>query len=78
VTAPSGALWTFGPADARQRIEGPAVDLCLLAARRRHHADLSLVATGEHAKQWLEIAQAYRGPAGEGRKPGQFAKAARA
>ncbi len=74
VTAPSGALWTFGPPDASQRIEGPAVDLCLLAARRRHHADLSLVATGEHAQRWLEIAQAYRGPAGAGRAPGQFAK----
>jgi uncharacterized protein (TIGR03084 family) len=77
VTAPSGALWTFGPPDAAQRIEGPALDLCLLAARRRHHADLSLVATGKHAEHWLEIAQAYRGPAGAGRGPGQFAPAAR-
>jgi enediyne biosynthesis protein E11 len=75
VTAPSGTLWTFGPPDAAQRIVGPALDLCLLAGRRRHHADLSLVATGEHAKQWLEIAQAYRGPAGAGREPGQFATA---
>ncbi|OQO92552.1 TIGR03084 family protein [Saccharomonospora piscinae] len=75
LTAPSGTLWTFGPPDAPQRIEGPALDLCLLAARRRHHADLSLVATGEHAAHWLEIAQAYRGPAGAGRQPGQFAGA---
>ncbi|ALG10767.1 TIGR03084 family metal-binding protein [Kibdelosporangium phytohabitans] len=77
VTAPSGTLWTFGPPTATQRIEGPALDLCYVASRRRHHADLALVATGEHAEQWLEIAQAYRGPAGEGRKPGQFAKAVR-
>ncbi|WNV84586.1 TIGR03084 family metal-binding protein [Umezawaea sp. Da 62-37] len=77
VTAPSGALWTFGPPDATQRVEGPALDLCLLAARRRHHEDLALVATGEHAEHWLEIAQAYRGPAGAGRLPGQFAPVAR-
>jgi hypothetical protein len=31
------------------------------------------VATGADADQWLDIAQAYRGPAGEGRRPGQFA-----
>ncbi|WP_342779469.1 TIGR03084 family metal-binding protein [Amycolatopsis cihanbeyliensis] len=75
VTAPSGTLWTFGPEDAAQRIEGPALDLCLLAARRRHHRDLSLVATGKHATRWLDVAQAYRGPTGAGREPGQFTDA---
>ena len=73
LTAPSGALWEFGPADATQKISGPAADLCLLATRRRHRDDLSLVAQGADADQWLNIAQAYRGPAGPGRKPGQFA-----
>lgn len=74
ITAPSGAQWVFGPADATQTITGSAVDLCLLAGRRRHHEDLGLVATGEDAKAWLELAQAYRGPAGKGRTPGQFAR----
>ena len=73
ITAPSGELWTFGAADSPDRVSGPAVDLCLLAARRRHRDDLSLVATGPDADRWLDIAQNYRGPAGEGRKPGQFA-----
>ncbi|MFC8849255.1 MULTISPECIES: TIGR03084 family metal-binding protein [unclassified Micromonospora] len=72
ITAPSGEQWVFGPADATQTITGPAVDLCLLAGRRRHHADLGLVATGPDAQAWLELAQAYRGPAGKGRAPGQF------
>ncbi|CAL9446315.1 putative protein [Actinosynnema sp. ALI-1.44] len=72
VTAPSGATWAFGPADAEQKITGPAADLCLLATRRRHRDDLALTATGPDADAWLDIAQAYRGPAGEGRKPGQF------
>lgn len=72
LVAPSGARWEFGPAGATQRITGPAVDFCLLVTRRRHHVDLSLTATGEHALRWLDIAQAYRGPAGPGRAPGQF------
>ncbi|MDG4764706.1 TIGR03084 family metal-binding protein [Solwaraspora sp. WMMD406] len=73
LTGPSGRLWEHGPADSTQRITGPAVDLCLLVTRRRHRADLALTAEGAQADQWLDIAQAYRGPAGPGRKPGQFA-----
>jgi uncharacterized protein (TIGR03084 family) len=72
LTAPSGALWTFGPADATQRITGSAEDFCLLVTRRRHRYDLDVRAKGTLADQWLDIAQAYRGPAGEGRRPGQF------
>lgn len=77
ITAPSGALWEFGPADAEQRITGPAVDFCLLVTRRRHRDDLAVTATGAAAEQWLDIAQAYRGPAGVGRAPGQFATSRR-
>lgn len=72
LTAPSGAHWRFGPDDAAQRITGPAVDFCLLVTRRRHRADLAVTATGPDAESWLDIAQAYRGPAGSGRRPGQF------
>jgi hypothetical protein len=31
------------------------------------------MAAGDLAGAWLDIAQAYRGPAGAGRAPGQFA-----
>jgi uncharacterized protein (TIGR03084 family) len=72
LTAPSGALWAFGPADATQRVSGSAEDFCLLVTRRRHRYDLDIRAKGTLADQWLDIAQAYRGPAGQGRKPGQF------
>ncbi|RCG25363.1 TIGR03084 family protein [Sphaerisporangium album] len=75
LVAPSGELWAFGPEDASQRITGPAADFCLLATRRRHRDDLAIVATGDVADLWLDIAQCYRGPAGEGRRPGQFAAA---
>ncbi|WP_433042350.1 TIGR03084 family metal-binding protein [Dactylosporangium sp. CS-033363] len=74
--APSGAPWQLGAADATERISGPAVDFCLLVTRRRHRDDLALEATGAVAEGWLDIAQAYRGPAGEGRRPGQFSPAA--
>jgi uncharacterized protein (TIGR03084 family) len=73
LTAPSGAVWAHGPADASQRIAGPAADFCLLVTRRRHRADLALQATGPDADRWLDIAQAYRGSPGRGRSPGQFA-----
>jgi enediyne biosynthesis protein E11 len=72
LTAPSGATWEFGPADADQRITGPALDFCLLVTRRRHRDDLAVRATGADADQWLDIAQAYRGSPGPGRQPGQF------
>jgi uncharacterized protein (TIGR03084 family) len=75
IVSPSGAVWTFGPADAANRIDGPAEDLCLLVTRRRHPDDLTVRATGPEAVRWLQIAQAYRGPAGQGRRPGQFAYA---
>jgi uncharacterized protein (TIGR03084 family) len=74
LTAPSGAIWWYGPAGSAQRVTGPAVDFCLLTTRRRHRDDLSVTATGAAAGAWLDIAQAYRGPAGPGRSPGQFAQ----
>ncbi|MEH1101396.1 TIGR03084 family metal-binding protein [Micromonospora sp. CPCC 205561] len=72
ITAPSGAVWHLGPEDADQVVTGPAADFCLLVTRRRHRDDLSLTAVGAEADHWLDIAQAYRGPAGPGRAPGQF------
>ncbi|MBG0829071.1 TIGR03084 family protein [Planomonospora sp. ID67723] len=77
ITGPSGEVWAYGPEDADQRITGPAVDFCLLVTRRRHRADLAVTAVGDEADRWLDIAQAYRGPAGQGRSPGQFAPALR-
>jgi uncharacterized protein (TIGR03084 family) len=72
LTGPSGVKWEFGPADAENRITGPAVDFCMLVTRRRNRADLAVVATGAEADKWLDIAQVYRGSPGAGREPGQF------
>ncbi|SRR6266487_4437013 len=76
LAAPSGATWRYGPTGAGQRVTGPAVDFCLLVTRRRHRDDLALTATGADANRWLDIAQAYVGPPGPGRAPGQFAESA--
>jgi enediyne biosynthesis protein E11 len=73
LTAPSGALWRWGPEDAAQRVTGPAADFCLLVTRRRHRDDLALRAEGSEASGWLDVAQAYAGPPSAGRRPGQFA-----
>jgi len=72
--APDGATWTWGPADAAERITGPALDFCLLATQRRHREDLALKAKGPHADKWLDIAQAFAGPPGPGRTQGQFTR----
>ncbi|MFI5778378.1 TIGR03084 family metal-binding protein [Nocardia sp. NPDC051570] len=71
--APDGDLWTWGPEDAVQRLDGPALDFCLLVTQRRHPDDLAIVADGPDAIEWLTIAQVFAGPAGTGRSAGQFA-----
>ncbi len=69
LTAPSGEVWTWGPEDAAQTVSGSAYDFCLLVTQRINREDTDLVASGEEADQWLGIAQAFAGPAGEGRPP---------
>ncbi|MCW2677305.1 MAG: hypothetical protein JWR70_2345 [Modestobacter sp.] len=68
LTAPDGAVWTWGPAEAADRVTGPALDFCLLVTQRRHRADLLLQATGPVADHWLDVAQAFAGPPGSGRE----------
>jgi uncharacterized protein (TIGR03084 family) len=67
--APDGETWTWGPDDAADRVTGTALDLCLLVTQRRHRDDLALVAEGPLADEWLDVAQAFAGGPGTGRKP---------
>ncbi|MGW1766785.1 TIGR03084 family metal-binding protein [Streptomyces sp. NPDC002073] len=62
-------VWSYGPPDAPQRVTGPALDFCLLVTQRAHRADLAVRAEGADADRWLDIAQAFAGPAGTGRAP---------
>lgn len=69
LVAPSGDQWSWGPEDAAKTVTGSAWDFCLLVTQRVHRDDTDLVATGADAERWLTIAQAFAGPAGEGRPP---------
>ncbi|MCU1355979.1 MAG: hypothetical protein JWM89_1397 [Acidimicrobiales bacterium] len=51
---------------------GTLADFCLLVTQRRHLDDTDLEGTGPVATTWLPIAQAFAGPPGAGRQPGQF------
>jgi uncharacterized protein (TIGR03084 family) len=70
LAAPAGEpAWTWGPPRAADRVEGDALDFCLLVTQRRHRADTALRATGPVADAWLDLAQAFAGPPGPGRAP---------
>jgi uncharacterized protein (TIGR03084 family) len=69
LAAPDGGQWTWGPADAADRVTGTALDFCLVVTQRRHRTDTGLVISGQTAGQWIAIAQAFAGPAGRGRPP---------
>ena len=62
----------LGPDDAPAQVRGPAIDFCLLVTQRRHRDDLDLEVEGAAADEWLDIAQSFAGPPGDGRTPGQF------
>lgn len=72
LNGPSGDTWVWGPEEAKDRVRGPAEDFCLVVVQRRHVDDTALIINGETAQQWMSIAQAYAGPAAEGRTPGNF------
>jgi uncharacterized protein (TIGR03084 family) len=76
LVAPSGELWTWGDPDAANSVRGPALDFCLVTTQRRHVADTDITTTGPVAAEWMEVAQAFAGPPGPGRQPGQFPKEA--
>jgi uncharacterized protein (TIGR03084 family) len=73
LTGPDGTVWTWGPAEAENRVSGPALDFCLLVTQRRHRNDLSLDIEGPAAIEWMAIAQAFAGAAGTGRPPREHA-----
>jgi uncharacterized protein (TIGR03084 family) len=70
--APSGETWCWGDDGAADVVRGPALDFCLVVTQRRHLDDVDLSVSGPVATEWLSIAQAFAGPAGSGRSPGQF------
>ena len=74
ITGPSGELWVWGPEEAKDIVQGPAEDFCLVVVQRRNLDDTRLVVKGATARQWMSLAQTYAGQPGDGRKPGMFTK----
>ncbi|HEX2172685.1 MAG TPA: TIGR03084 family metal-binding protein [Dehalococcoidia bacterium] len=72
LTAPNGETWTWGDPASPNRVRGSALDFSLVVTQRRHPADTDLAVEGPLAEEWIGIAQAFAGPPGPGRKPGQF------
>lgn len=72
LVGPHGDEWVWGPDDTTDVVRGPALDFCLVVTQRRHIDDTALVVEGPLATDWMAIAQAFAGPPGAGRAPGQF------
>lgn len=73
LAAPDGDTWIWGDPAWPDRIGGDALDFCLVATQRRHRDDTRLRVEGPLAAEWMGIVQAFAGPPGPGRRPGQFA-----
>jgi uncharacterized protein (TIGR03084 family) len=72
LNGPDGDVWQWG-APGPNAVVGPALDFCLVVTQRRHLGDTALDVRGAAAEEWMSIAQAFAGPPGPGRTPGQFA-----
>lgn len=66
---PGGSVVEYGPPEAAQTVTGSAYDFALLVTQRVHRDDTDLEAVGEDANAWLDVAQAFAGPSGDGRAP---------
>lgn len=61
LTAPSGALWTYGEESATEYIEGSAEGFCQIVTQTRNVADTDLKVTGPIARDWMSKAQCFAG-----------------
>jgi uncharacterized protein (TIGR03084 family) len=78
LTLPSGRDLEFGEAGTANVVRGTATDFCRVVTQRRHPADTNLEISGPAAEEWMAIAQAFAGPPGEGRRPGEFERESQA
>jgi hypothetical protein len=60
LTAPDGRTWEFAPGgSAATTVTGPALDRCLVAARRIRPSDTALRATGADADAVLDLVRTF-------------------
>ncbi len=58
---PSGDAWTWGDSASSDRVEGEALDFCLVVTQRRPVDNTRLRVSGAAAEEWMTIAQAFAG-----------------
>lgn len=68
--APGGGTWSWSD-EAKNSVEGDALDFCLVVTQRRALAETDLQVRGWEAVQWMEVAQAFAGPPSGGRAPAE-------
>ena len=66
---PDGDEWTWNDPSSAEVVSGDALDFCLVVTQRRHVDDTDLEISGDAAREWISIAQAFAGPPGPGREP---------
>lgn len=70
LTAPSGAIWTWGEEGAANSVSGSATEFCQVVTQVRNVADTKLVVRGPVATQWMSMAQCFAGAAEPPPAPG--------
>ena len=61
LTAPSGAVWTYGEESETERITGLAEQFCQVVTQTRNIADTELSVIGTTAQDWMSKAQCFAG-----------------
>lgn len=61
LTAPSGAVWTYGEESKTNRIRGLAEQFCQVVTQTRNVADTELEIIGATAMDWMSKAQCFAG-----------------
>ncbi|MEQ9695113.1 TIGR03084 family metal-binding protein [Shimia sp. SDUM112013] len=70
LTAPSGAVWTYGDPSDTEVIKGPAEEFCQVVTQTRNVADTRLSVIGPVATAWMARAQCFAGGAETPPAPG--------
>ena len=61
LVGPGGERWEWGGEPADDVVAGPALDFCLVVTQRRPLDATALDVTGDAAREWMGIAQAFAG-----------------
>jgi uncharacterized protein (TIGR03084 family) len=70
LTAPSGAIWTWGEEGSVNSVAGSATEFCQVVTQVRNVADTKLDVRGPVATQWMGMAQCFAGKAEPPPAPG--------